>query len=328
MTRREEGFVLVAMIWIIAILAVVTLGFAHRSLLDQRAAALALDHSKAQYLARGSVNYAVADMRNKAFMEGLLAQARAQLHGTRGGFRARSVAPPAANVRLTDKAPNLIETGGMYSADSGGEGNTASYSVVDAEGRISVNTAPEEVLDNIEGLGMRTVFAIMRRRGSELSPEERAPFLAIEELRQLEDIDEDAWEGDDDSPGLRDLFTIHGDGRINVNTASREVLAAIPDLDESTVDRIIGYRQGDDGKLGTGDDRQFRSLDTMSSDLEINPTDLAPLARYCTFESHFFTITGFATQRQGKVRAAAQAVVNIQPGSAVVLSWSEGEFGP
>jgi hypothetical protein len=66
----------------------------------------------------------------------------------------------------------------------------------------------------------------------------------------------------------------------------------------------------------------------MSGQLGIDPTDLAPLARYCTFESHFFTITGFATQRQGKVRAAARAIVQVQTGSAAVLAWSEGELGP
>lgn len=325
MRKRDEGFILVAMIWIVAILAVLTLGFARRSLIDQRAAALALDHSKAQYFARGSVNYAVADMRNTAFMEGLIERARAQLTGNTG-FRARNGARPTMpSVKPTYEAPNLIASGGFFT--SAGSENTVSYSVVDAEGRISVNTAPEEVLDNIDRLGMRTVAAIMRRRGSELAPEERTPFLAIEELRRVEDIDEDDWIGDD-TRGLRDLFTVYGDGRINVNTASREVLEAVPDLDESTIDRIVGYRQGLDGKLGTEDDRQFRSLDTMSRDLEIDPTDLAPLSRYCTFESHFFTITGFAALRQGKVRAAAQAVVNLQPGSAVVLSWSEGEFGP
>lgn len=327
MRRRDEGFILVAMIWIIAILAVLTLGFAHRSLIDQRAAALALDHSRAQYLARGSVHYAVADMRNAAFMEGIIERARAQLAGN-VGFRARNAPPQQAmsSLKLTNEAPNLITSGDFFS--SVGEGNTVSYAVVDAEGRISVNTAPEEVLDNVEKLDMRAVSAIMRRRGSELAPEERTPFLAIEELRRVEDIDDDAWIGDNDTRGLRDLFTVYGDGRINVNTASREVLEAVPDLDESTIDRIVGFRQGMDGKLGTEDDRQFRSLDTMSRDLEIDPTDLAPLLRYCTFESHFLTITGFAALRQGKVRAATQAVVNLQPGNAVVLSWSEGEFGP
>ncbi len=323
MKRREEGFVLVAMIWIVAILAVITLGFAHRALLDQRAAALALDHSKAQYMARGAVNYAVADMRNKAYVDGLIERARAQLTGA-----AQPNAPNSETVRPVQQSANMLSGGTSFSGANAGDGNVASYSIADEEGRVSVNTAPEELLDNIDALGMRTVSAIMRRRGTEETPEEREQFLAIEEIRLLDDIDEEDWLGDDDTPGLRELFTIYGDGKINVNTAPREVLLAIPDIDESTVDRIVGYRQGDDAMLGTSDDRYFQSLETMSRQLEIDPTSLAPLAQYCTFESHFFTITGFAALRQGKVRAASQAVVHMQPGSAAVLTWSEGEFGP
>lgn len=331
MRQRDEGFILVAMIWIVAILAVVTLGFAHRALIDQRAAALSLDHSKAQFLARGAVVYAVADVRNKAFMDGLIEQAQLQLARSQSGSRfrpgGREAQPAGSNIKPVRNAPNLLGTGGVF-ASGGGDENNVSYSITDAEARISVNTAPEEMLDEVDGLGMRTVSAIMRHRGVELTPEEREQFLTIEEVRTLDDIDDEDWIGDDETPGLRDLFTVYGDGRINVNTASYEVLSAIPDLDEDVVDRIIGYRQGSDGKLGTDDDREFRSLENMSGDLDINPTELAPLAKYCTFESHFFTITGFATQRQGKVRAAAQAVVHMQPGSAAVLTWSEGELGP
>ena len=323
MKRRDEGFVLVAMIWIVAILAVITLGFAHRALLDRRAAALGLDHSKAQYMARGAVNYAVADMRNKVYVDGLIERARAQLAGA-----AQPNSPGNETVRPMRQPPNLLSGGGSFSSANAGDGNFASYSVSDEEGRISVNAAPEDLLDNIDSLGMRTVSAIMRRRDTEEAPEEREQFLTIEEIRLLDDIDESDWLGDDETPGLRDLFTIYGDGRINVNTAPREVLLAIPDIDESTVDRIVGYRQGDDAKLGTEDDRYFPSLETMSRQLEIDPASLAPLAQYCAFESHFFTITGFAALRQGKVRAAAQAVVHMQPGSVAVLTWSEGEFGP
>ncbi len=328
MNRRDEGFILVAMIWIVAILAVITLGFAHRALLDERAAALDLDHSRAQFLARGSVVYAVADMQNKAVMEGLLQRARTQLSGGAPSVpRGQQQKQPGVHVSPLYDAPDLLSAG-LFSAAGSGEGNKISYTMTDAEARISVNTAPEEVLDEIDGLGMRVVSAIMDHRGGELSPEDRKSFLTIEELRTLEDIDEDAWDGGDDTPGLRDMFTVYGDGHINVNTASREVLAAIPDLGDDVVDRILRFRQGDDGKLGTSDDRHFLSLESMSGQLQIDPTALAPLAKYCTFESHFFTITGFATQRQGKVRAAAQAVVFMQPGGASVLNWSEGEFGP
>ncbi|MDZ4860311.1 MAG: hypothetical protein SGI88_15140 [Candidatus Hydrogenedentes bacterium] len=326
MKHNEEGFILVAIIWIIAILTVLTLGLANRALLDQRAAALALDHAQTQFLARGAVQYAVADMRNKAVTEAILLQAREQAaaQGIPTSFRADSVDPARGGKRIV----SLSDQSEIFTPSSNDSANTIGYSVSDAEARISLNTATEELLDEIEGLSFSTVSAIMRYRGGELTPEERHQFLSVEEGRFLEGVDEDDWEGSDGKPGLRELFTIYGEGRINLNSAPRDVLLAVPDLDDDVVDAIIAYREGDDNKLNTSDDRSFRNLESIPAALGVDPTDLAPVAQYCTLQSQFFTITGFAAKRQGKVRAAAKAVVHLQPGNAAILSWSEGELGP
>lgn len=318
---RNEGFVLVAVIWIIAILTVLTLGFAGRALIDQRAAAVSLDQSCAQYLARGSVRYAVADMRNRVAMEELLQQIRE---------RAAAANVPQRSAESTSYTGtfDLMQPGKVFETSAGEGGNRAGYSVTDEEGRISINTAPEEILDNIEGLSFQTVNDIMRRRGGELSPEDRELFLTVEEVRFLDGVDEGDWVGLEGEPGLRELFTVYGEGRINVNSASREVLLALPDIDEGTVDAIIAYRHGNDRQLGTSDDRGFSSIEQISAVTDVEPTALAPITRYCTVRSQFFRISGFATQRQGRVRAGAEAVVQLLPGGAAVLAWSEGEIGP
>ncbi|NIA16953.1 MAG: hypothetical protein GWO86_01265, partial [Planctomycetes bacterium] len=45
--------------------------------------------------------------------------------------------------------------------------------------------------------------------------------------------------GQENSVGLNDLLTIYGDGRININTASKTVLEAVPLLCDAAVDEII-----------------------------------------------------------------------------------------
>ncbi len=326
MRREKDGFVLVAIIWIIAILTVLTLGLANRALVDQRAAALSLDKSKAQYRARGAVQYAVADIQNKAMIEQLMISAReraaasgvhASINMTGSGFQRGGV-----------HTVTLSSADGVFSAAGTENANSVRYTVSDEESRISLNTAPEVLLDEIDGLSFRAVSAIMQHRGGELNPEEQNLFLTVEEARFLEGIDEYDWQGSDDEPGLRELFTVHGAGRINLNSASREVLLAIPDVDEGVVESVINYRVGGDRELNTADDRSFRSMESVSAVTGVEPTALAPIQQYCTLESQFFTITGFASERQGKVRAASQAIVHIQPGSAALLSWSEGELGP
>ncbi|GMU92561.1 MAG: hypothetical protein AMXMBFR4_16190 [Candidatus Hydrogenedentota bacterium] len=327
-TREDMGFILVAVIWIMAILAVLTLGFAHRSMLDQRAAALSLDHMEATYAARGAVVYAVAELRNRAAVDAIVAQGRGELQQQRRRTNSGRRAPVAQQINVFQEGPDLYAEGGPFAAASeAGAGETATYRLEDAERRISLNTSPEEIFDNIEELSFTTVSAIMRRRGGDLDPNKRALFTTVEDARHLDGMDESDWEGDVDKPGLRDLLTVYGEGRININTAPREVLEAIPDLDESVIGSIIAFRAGKDGTLMTEDDRGFRSLDGMSRLLGLSSEQLAPIARYCTFESRYFTITGFATKRLGNVRAACRAVVHLQPETVRVLNWSEGHFG-
>ncbi|MCC6490568.1 MAG: general secretion pathway protein GspK [Candidatus Hydrogenedentes bacterium] len=308
MKRDTDGFVLVAVIWVLAILTVLAIGFGRRALLDQRAAALSIDRTRTQYLARGAVEYGIAHMRNQAMLQSIAEQyggeAPSGIHGVR---------------------KNLLEEDGIFDLGDPSQQSSddVSFAVEECEGRISLNSTPREVFDAIEGLSFTTVTAILRRRDEEVPQ----PFLTAEEARFVDGITDQSWYGTPDRPGLRDLFTVHGDGRINVNAAPREVLEALPDMDPSFVALIISYRAGSDGKLDTSDDRRFRNVEDVATATGIDMNDLAPLARFCKFESQFFTITGTATQRQGKVRSASTAVVQVDGATARVLNWWEGDLG-
>jgi general secretion pathway protein K len=60
--------------------------------------------------------------------------------------------------------------------------------------------------------------------------------------------------------------TIYGTGQVNMNTASREVLAALG-FSPKAVDIIASYRAGADGVDGTADDRFFSSVNGIQSAL-------------------------------------------------------------
>ncbi|MBN2309532.1 MAG: hypothetical protein JXR94_11205 [Candidatus Hydrogenedentes bacterium] len=303
---------LVCVLWALAILTVLTLGFGRRALLERRAAAISIDHIEAHALARGAVQRGLAEIQNRAFVDAL---AREQ---------ASSV-----QALLWAGPSNLLEGGEVFESSGGPEypDDSCSFSVCDAERRISVNAAPEEILEEIPGISFRTVNAIMRRRGGELSSGRVSPFLAVEEIRYLDGVDDDQWFGDAQVPGLRDLLTVWGDGRVNVNSAGPDVLRCIPDLDEDVIGAILAYRQGPDGQLYTQDDRAFPDLVELARITGVSPERLAPISKYCKLESKSFTITGRATRRAGKVRAECAAVVLIHGERAVVLDWREGPGG-
>lgn len=315
MRRQPEGFVLVCVLWVLAILTVLTLGFAHRVLLDRRAAALSVDHFQAQAMARGAVERALVELRNRFYVQAMLSQQ----------WRARRLggAPPRADLRglrMTD----LLDEGVCYAREPDDEADVCFFAVEDVEGRISLNAAPEKMLDEVEPLDFSTVNEILRRRARSGGLEKPHPFVAVEELRALDRIDDDIWYGKGDQAGLRDLFTVWGDGLINVNTASRAVLECIPDLQDDVVETILVYRAGPDGQLGTEDDRAFEALHEIGAVAGLSQERLGPVLRYCKVESQCFRITGTATRRRGRIVATCTAVVRVTDGEPVVLEWREG----
>ncbi|MDD4957072.1 MAG: type II secretion system protein GspK [Candidatus Omnitrophica bacterium] len=66
---------------------------------------------------------------------------------------------------------------------------------------------------------------------------------------------------------IRDYVTVHSTGRININTATAEVLVAIG-LSSDMADKVKLFRAGQDGTEGTYDDNVFTSVNKVSGDLE------------------------------------------------------------
>ncbi len=53
------------------------------------------------------------------------------------------------------------------------------------------------------------------------------PLRSLAELRLVRGVSRELYSGSEDTPGLKDLITVHGQGEININTAVKPVLAAL-----------------------------------------------------------------------------------------------------
>jgi Type II secretion system (T2SS), protein K len=104
--------------------------------------------------------------------------------------------------------------------------------------------------------------------------------------------------------GLVNLFTPVSSGRVNINTASADVLRLffVPGaglaIDDDMAQQIIKKRAGLDGQDGTEDDEPFRSPQEIGMVIPIgmpnagaNPNAMAQLARYFTTRSLVFEVT-------------------------------------
>jgi len=305
MNRNRNGFVLISVLWVTVILTVLAVGFGRRAMLDRRAATISMDYTRVRAEARGQVQEGAVDIVNTMALFAIL------------GRRNDNIPIPQFQFKSAPEPKVTGEKGNRQIEDM------TYFTIEDEERKIPINAASEELLESIPGLTFSMVNEIIRRRGGESADDEETPFQSIEEIREIDGISDDDWFGEDDEPGLRDVITLWGDGKINLNTASEAVLRLIPELDEEIVVGIVEFRQGADGKLGTDDDVQFNSMSDILKRLELSAGSLDVLREFAKLESSYYRITGVATLRGGKVRASSTAVISINRGRSEVLRWSE-----
>jgi len=81
-------------------------------------------------------------------------------------------------------------------------------------------------------------------------------FEAIEELLLVKKMSLEIF------AKIKNVITIYGTGKVNINTAGFNTFYALG-FNESVSKRIIEFRQGKDGKIGTEDDGIFQSIQDL-----------------------------------------------------------------
>ncbi len=129
----------------------------------------------------------------------------------------------------------------------------AVYKVVDEESKININIAPGSVLKNLPEMTAGKAQAVA-------GPEYK-PYRPIEKIFLVEEIREEEYNG------IKDFITIYGEGRVNINTCTEEVMEAL-DMGSSLIYRILVYRKGADEEIGTEDDGIFHGTEWIVSTLK------------------------------------------------------------
>lgn len=187
------------------------------------------------------------------------------------------------------------------------------YGIQDEERRININTASAEVLQRLsDRMTPQIASSIVIWRSPAPDEEEDAyyealeppykcrhdRFTAIEELKLVRGVTEDLYEG------IKDYITVFGDGKININTAPKEVLNAIIDDGtgeyESLIYNIIESRKSDDGF--------FTNIDVFLN----YPEDDEMKMRLTTLKNNFTTKSDFfRINAYGEVHKAVKAITYI-----------------
>lgn len=147
-----------------------------------------------------------------------------------------------------------------------------------------------------------------------------APFEHVEELLLVRGVTPELYQR------LLPYVTVYGSGWVNLNTASATVLAALG-LNQAGVDGFLAFRDGEDSRSGTPDDRKLISTAGMDGELAafVPNEDLAVLARAANDEQIGVRSTAFRMHIEGRTgadanRARATCVIDRD---GQVLLWEQ-----
>ena len=190
---------------------------------------------------------------------------------------------PVAIVSLKDKWNNNPEFNGLSIGEA-----KADIRIVDEERKININRADFTVLSKV----FQSILKWDQTRAAELAAcvvdwrdaddaltlpagsaetayykelphpyaAKNADFEVLDELLFVRGMDTCSY------AKVMDYVTIYGNGKVNINTASKEVLMALG-LDEDISDKILAFRSGRDKIEGTDDDNVFVSAAEIISGL-------------------------------------------------------------
>lgn len=188
--------------------------------------------------------------------------------------------------------------------------NQKIYGIVDEESKININTASRDMLLMLEYLDTDKVEIILKSR-------KKAIFQNPSELVLRGIISNEEFTG---QKGLRNSVTVWGKGKININTASREVLFAVPGFNAKEVDAILSFRHGADGIPGTFDDGVFKSINELKN---LSGIKSKVNKNMFTVKSNNFYIfsEGFISKRKQLGKRVIAAVVRRNQGKISILHW-------
>ncbi|MCK5259776.1 MAG: general secretion pathway protein GspK [Candidatus Omnitrophica bacterium] len=147
-------------------------------------------------------------------------------------------------------------------------------------------------------------------------------FEVIEELLLVDKMDQEVFDK------LKYFVTIYGEGEININTASREVLLALG-LNGRVVGNILSFRKGSDMIAGTGDDDIFLQSATiiprLSQVFDLSPSDISVLSNLVAAGKFTVKSENFMIRSVGRLdhKKGQTTIVAVAERTGQIKYWRE-----
>lgn len=326
----RRGAALIVALWVLLLLSMMIGSFAYEMRVESEVTAYGRNRFKAQYLAQAGVEWAKVALTKKVEK------------GTEGDL----VIDDGEDLDLAVAANNLekgVPATGLKKELGAG---FFTLDIMPEEGRRNVNMLTdsdwEEILDQ-SGVpqemwpelidcftdwvdpgdehrlnGAESDDAYYKDQGYECK---NAPLDTADELLRIKGFTEQIvfggpGENEEDPPmtGIIQWLTTYGDGKVNVNTASREVLMTFVGMEEQMVDEILERRLGVDGQSNTKDDglKDLGEIPGMTAELS---------ARLTTSDRKYIRVVSIG--EVNGVKSGVWCILQVAESSVVPLFWRE-----
>ena len=317
--KSNDGSILMVVLWLLAFLVLLGLGLGYSTSIDQRLVGYQRDRLMALYLAKAGYYRALAELEQDptpkidSYLDTWSHNPEA-FHEAKLGEGNFTVSYP---VREEDGSEGVI------------------YGIMDEDRKVDVNFASQAVLLRLPGMTDEIVDAVLDWRakhkglGESLGQVKDKPLKVLEDVLLVEGMTKEIFQA------LRPFITVYTDGKVNLNSAPREVLTAF-NMDEDLVNKLLRFRKGLDNVRGTEDDQSFASLGGVVQQLNafvepLTPREAAQLTSLISqsrlkVSSNVFRIHSSGSVRNGKVVRTVEGVVLGGPKKSsplTLLSWHE-----
>jgi general secretion pathway protein K len=317
----DDGVILIALLWILTILAVITLSFSRETFVEAAAARNERDLTDAYYIARAGIESTVYQIYVKIFL--------AQMQ-------------PAAMQTQQSDAIDMGKVTGQF-----GDGEYV-VDVQDEMGKININYAsPEQIkallaATGIQSPDMDTIadsivdwrdpdnMALPNGAENDYYQGLQPPYLArngaltfLEELLLVRGVTPEYYFGHREKTpdgqiidrfGISRYFTVYTNrNSINVNYASLPVLLSIPGMPPELAQKIFERAR----------QSPFQTMEDLSKEVG---QGLSVIALLTTQRGTIFSLTAHAHRSGSKAMRVIRAIVSMDPREVTkhrVLSWNE-----
>lgn len=335
--RRNEGAILITTLWILTILTLLAMGIGMRVGMDVKMIGFFINSYKAHYIAEAGIRKTIfllekdsnknADSFNEIWSSGYdYDKEQFVLKDIKVGEGAFTVG---------------------YEIEKDEEGKPVClYGAGDESGRLNINELGDDIIAKLPGFTPEIAAAVLDWRDEDDLPGpggiegdyyegleapyecKDAKFSAPEELLLVKGMTREIYEG------VKDIITVYTEGKaVNINTASGETLAVLAGSEmEDLPAKIVNYRKGSDGIIGTQDDNIFNDINTIAVKLKtamtLNANELLRIeelknAGYFKVMSDCFRIRSCGNVRNGRVKKTIETVVKRQDKGSATLYYYE-----